>query len=72
MRWQVAPRLDEHSVRTFANNNRQFEAKLPAKKFRKYVCVGRYAGAHALDTNSAQALDKQAEEVTHKEHSNAV
>lgn len=41
-----------------------FEARLPARKFRKYVCVGRGGVANESDSVNSE---KKGEEVVHAE-----
>lgn len=43
-----------------------FEARLPARKFRKYVCVGRGGVANESDKNSVN-WEKKGDEVVHAE-----
>jgi hypothetical protein len=54
-------------VTFFLTTASQFEARLPAKKFRKYVCLGRNGGG----ANAASEDEKDTAEVMHEEVSRA-
>ncbi|KAK4235243.1 hypothetical protein C8A03DRAFT_46583 [Achaetomium macrosporum] len=60
--------LPEVKDRTLEEIDEMFEARLPARKFRKYVCVGRTAGGPAAPTSGAE---KEVAQVVHAEHTKA-
>ncbi|KAK4139408.1 uncharacterized protein C8A04DRAFT_15904 [Dichotomopilus funicola] len=55
--------LPEVKDRTLEEIDEMFEAKLPARKFRKYVCVGRYGE----DVSAGVGSEKDGPEVIHEE-----
>ncbi|KAL2018419.1 hypothetical protein VTK56DRAFT_838 [Thermocarpiscus australiensis] len=55
--------LPEVKDRTLEEIDEMFEARLPARKFRKYVCVGRTGGDAAVASDS----DEKAAEIVHAE-----
>ncbi|KAF2269965.1 general substrate transporter [Lojkania enalia] len=54
--------LPEIKNRTLEEIDEMFEAKLPARKFRKYVCTGRHITDNkvAVDTKSEENVEKEA------------
>lgn len=56
--------LPEVKGRTLEEIDQMFEARLPARKFRKYVCVGRGGGV-ANESDSVNS--EKGEEVVHAE-----
>lgn len=56
--------LPEVKGRTLEEIDQMFEARLPARKFRKYVCVGRGGVANESDSVNSE---KKGEEVVHAE-----
>ncbi|KAK4243667.1 hypothetical protein C7999DRAFT_18008 [Corynascus novoguineensis] len=62
--------LPEVKDRTLEEIDEMFEARLPARKFRKYVCVGR-EGGDAVAVSRSVSDDKDAAEVMHEEISKA-
>ena len=58
--------LPEVKGRTLEEIDQMFEARLPARKFRKYVCVGRGGGVANGESDSVNS-EKNDEEVVHAE-----
>lgn len=48
--------LPEIKNRTLEEVDEMFEAKLPARNFRKYVCTGRHIPKEKLERNSAEQV----------------
>ncbi|KAL2173320.1 general substrate transporter [Thermothelomyces heterothallicus CBS 202.75] len=62
--------LPEVKDRTLEEIDEMFEARLPARSFRRYVCVG-LGGGTTRDASGSVSTDKEAVEVQHQEVSKA-
>jgi SP family sugar:H+ symporter-like MFS transporter len=59
--------LPEIKNRTLEEIDEMFEARLPARKFRKYVCTGRFNGISAGVGEKEERRDSEKEEVERHE-----
>lgn len=56
--------LPEIKNRTLEEVDEMFEAKLPARSFRKYVCTGRYVADEKMDRDAVWTDEKAVAEAT--------
>lgn len=59
--------LPEIKNRTLEEIDEMFEARLPARQFRKYVCVGRHAASPDAKVTRRDSKDSEKNEVVRQE-----